>query len=128
MTVSETRPGPMPEPKLEPTEAIASMQDRLIDSVTAGQQEVLDAMESTGRAMIEGVDLTRRSLVDFVAERIRQDIDTQAALMRCRSLDEVRELRSRFLRKAVDQYAGEASRLIMIGRQLASRTLTTPRA
>ena len=120
MTVSET--------EAEPREAIESIQDRLIDRVTSEQQEVLEAMQSTGEAVLEGVNSTRRSIADFLAERIRQDLDAQAALLRCRSMGEVREVQGRFLRTAVDQYAGEASRLLQLGREVAARSLARPHA
>ena len=116
------------EAAVETAEAIESIEDRIIDRVTADQQEILEAVKSTGQAVLEASDSTRESLVDFVAERIRQNLDAQAALLRCHSFGEVRAVQSRFLRTAVDQYAGEASRLIALGRTVAARGLARPGA
>ncbi|MFO1142309.1 MAG: phasin family protein [Amaricoccus sp.] len=116
------------EAVVEAAETIESVEDRIIDRVTADQQEVLEAAESTGKAVFEATDATRESLVDFVSERIRQNLDAQAALLRCQSLGEVRAVQSRFLRTAVDQYSGEASRLIALGRSVAARSLARPGA
>jgi hypothetical protein len=110
-------------PPLAPeAEAIESVQDRVIDTVTATQQEVLETIDSTGHAVFEGLARTQKEMADFIAERIRQDLSTQQAMLRCRSLDEFRDLQSRFLRTAFDQYSGEASRLIGIGRDIAARS------
>ncbi|MFO1209100.1 MAG: phasin family protein [Amaricoccus sp.] len=116
------------EAAAEAMEAIESVEDRIIDRVTAEQQELLEAVEATGQAVIEGTDSTRESLVDFVSERIRQNLDAQAALLRCQSFGEVRAIQSRYLKTAVDQYAGEASRLIALGRAVAAKSLVRPGA
>jgi hypothetical protein len=104
-------------------EAIESVQDRMIDAVTASQQDVLHSIDSAGHAVLDGMRRTQREISAFVAERIRQDLDTQSALLRCRSLDEVRDLQVRFFRTAVEQYSSEAVQLIGIGREMAARTI-----
>ena len=101
---------------------IESPQDRLIDTVTAVEQEAIDTFESAGQAVIEGIGLAQQEIAEFIAERIRQDLDTQQAYLRCRSLDELREINVRFLRTALGQYGGEASRLFKIGGQVAARS------
>ena len=116
------------EAAVETVEAIAAIEHRIVDRVTADQQEILEAAESTGQAVLEATDATRESLVDFVAERIRQNLDAQGALLRCQSLGEVRAVQSRFLRTAVDQYSGETSRLIALSRSVAARGLARPGA
>jgi len=116
------------EAAVETVETIAAIEHRIVDRVTADQQEILEAVESTGQAVLEATDATRESLVDFVAERIRQNLDAQGALLRCQNLGEVRAVQSRFLRTAVDQYSGEASRLIALTRSVAARGLARPGA
>lgn len=108
-------------------EAIESPQDRLIDSVTASQQEAIDSVESAGTAAIEGIGLAQRALSDFVVERLRQDLETQRALLRCRNLGEVREVGFTHLRTAVDQYGREVSRMVRLGTVVAQRSLDRPR-
>jgi hypothetical protein len=44
--------------------------------------------------------------VDFVSTRIRQDLETQQELLRCRNFDELREVQTKFLKTAMDQYCG----------------------
>jgi hypothetical protein len=49
---------------------------------------------------------------------MRQDIETQAKLLRCRNLGEIRETQTRFFRTAMDQYAAEATKLMKIGAEM----------
>ena len=65
---------------------IQSSEDRLIDAVTASQQEALDTIEAAGRTVVTGLGVAQRELVDFVTAHIRHDLDTQQALLRCRSV------------------------------------------
>ncbi|HVH02876.1 MAG TPA: phasin family protein [Amaricoccus sp.] len=102
----------------ESVEAIESTQDRLIDTVTAGQQEAIETIESASQAVLEAFTRARAEISDFVAERIRQDLDTQQAFLRCRNFDEVRDVQVQYLRTALDQYGGE----------VAARSLDRPRA
>ena len=109
-------------------ELLDSIQDRLIDTVTATQQEAIDTIESASQAMFEMFSMARVEISDFVAERIRQDLDAQQAFLRCRSLDEVRDVQVQFVRTALDQYGGEAAKLMRLGGEVATRTLERARA
>ena len=125
---------PIDEPEAEAaegtadTDAIESLQDRLIDTVTVSQQEALETIESASSAVLEALSRAQAEISDFVAERIRQDLDTQQAFLRCRSLDEVRDVQFNFLRTALDQYGGEAAKLVRLGGEVAARSLDRPRA
>jgi hypothetical protein len=63
----------------------------------------------------------REEISDFVASRLRQGIEAQTALLGCRSLGELREVQSRFMRGAIEQYAAEADKVAGIGRDVAAR-------
>jgi hypothetical protein len=122
----ETEAAGAPDP--DAAEPIESLQDRLIDSVTAGQQDAIDTIESAGHAMFEVLSRAQAEISDFVAERIRQDLDTQQAFLRCRSLDEVRDVQVNFLRTALDQYGVEAAKLMRLGGEVATKSLERDRA
>ena len=106
---------------------IAFAQDALIDSVTASQQEALETMEAASHAMFEGLSQVQREIADFVAERIRQDMETQQELLRCRSLEDVRKVQARFFQTAFDQYATETTKLFKLGGDVAARSLERSR-
>lgn len=48
----------------------------------------------------------------FVAERIKEDVKTQHALLHCKSLPEVQQVQAEFLQRAFDQYRAETGKLI----------------
>jgi hypothetical protein len=107
-------------------ETIRSPQDRLIDTVTVNQQEAIESLEAAGQALAVGLEAAQREIADFVTERIRQDLEAQHALMRCRNLREWQDIQFGFLRTAIGQYGGEATRLIEIGGRIAGRSLDRP--
>jgi hypothetical protein len=83
----------------------------------------MQTMEAAGQAMMEGVTKLQREIADFVSERIRHDVETQQALMRCRSFDDVRDVQTRFFQTAVDQYSAEANRLMKLGSEIVHRSI-----
>ena len=68
--------------------------------------------------MIESFTKTQKEISEFLSERIRQDMETQAEFLRCRTLDDIRETQTRFFRTAMDQYAAEATKLLKIGAEM----------
>ena len=103
------------------TEAIASAQE----AVASAQQETLHNIGAAGAAMLEGLTKAQTEISDFITQRIRQDVETQGEMLRCRTLDDVRDLQTRFFKTALDQYAGEASRLMKIGTDMMERSLAS---
>ena len=103
------------------TEAIASAQE----AVASAQQETLQNIGAAGAAMLEGLKKAQTEISDFLTQRIRQDVETQAEMLRCRTLDDVRDLQTRFFKTALDQYAGEATRLMKIGTDMMERSLAS---
>ena len=103
----------MTEPSMAKTAKTTESPER----ETAGIEpvEALQMFESAVSAVFAGLTKAQREIAEFVAERIRQDLESQTQFLRCRTLDEVLEVQSRFLNKAMDQYAAEASRLAQIG-------------
>ena len=97
----------------------------VLDAVVAGQTVAVQAVESTSRAMLEGMEKVRQEVVDFVSTRIRHDMETQQELLRCRNFDELREVQTRFIKTAMDQYTAESTRLMEIGSEAFQRSTNT---
>ena len=97
----------------------------MTEAITLTQQETLHNIGAASAAMLEGLTHAQTEISDFITERIRQDVETQAEMLRCRTLDDVRELQSRFFKTAVDQYVGEMSRLMEIGTDTMQRSLAS---
>jgi hypothetical protein len=87
------------------------------------QEGALQGAGSAGTAIIEGMTEARHEIGAFMSERIRQDMEAQAELLGCRSLDEMRAVQMRFFRGAVDQYSAEAARMMKLGTEIMNRAL-----
>ncbi|MBP7002912.1 phasin family protein [Amaricoccus sp.] len=111
------------EASAETVEEISSAADAVIDRVTASQQQALDTLETASATMLESVARVQRRIAEFVSDRIRQDMEAQQELLRCKSLDEVRDVQTRFFRTAVTQYSEEASRLFRMGGEAIGRSV-----
>jgi len=109
-------------------EVIDTVQDRLIDTVTATQQEAIETLESAGQVFFSTVTRVQEEVAGFLAERIRQDLDTQQALLRCRTLHDVRDVQASFVRTALGQYGDEVAKLVRMGSEVAAKSLDRPRA
>lgn len=105
-----------------PIEDLARPADQAIDAVTATQQDTLEAIETAGATMIENVTRAQRAIADFVSTRIREDIETQQRLLRCKNFDEIRSVQTKFFKTAVEQYKSETVRLLKLG----AATVTKP--
>jgi hypothetical protein len=87
------------------------------------QEGALKDAGSAGATMLEGMGEVRREMSAFISERIRQDIEAQAELFGCRSLEEMRAVQMRFFRGAVDQYSAEAARMMRLGTEIMNRAI-----
>ena len=100
--------------------------DRLVQRLSEQQQEALDRLGIASQAMLDGLTVSQREIADFVAARIYRDIETQRALLACRTLDDLRGVQADFMRNAVDQYFSEMTRLLDLGRDVLARSAKPP--
>jgi hypothetical protein len=91
--------------------------------VSSAQRNALAGAGAAGSMMMEGMAQAQKGVTDFVSARIRNDIDTQRALLGCRSLEDVRDVQSRFFRNAMTQYSEELARLMKLGSEVTQRAL-----
>jgi hypothetical protein len=92
-----------------------------ISSAVQIQQQALGSMERASTSILTGVSEMQKEIAGFVSERIRQDLETQHELLSCRTMGELREVQTRFLRTTIDQYSTEATKLIQLGAQVFRR-------
>jgi hypothetical protein len=109
------------EPVVETGEDLESPENRMIDAVTMAEQEALETLDDVGAATADSVAKAQVEIVTFIARRVQEDLDTQRALLDCRSLDEVRRVQTRFIERAVSQYAEETSRMMRLGGEAVTR-------
>lgn len=89
----------------------------------AATTPAVKAASGAGSAMVDGLAKAHRRAADFIASRIRQDIEAQRELLACRSLEEVREVQSRYFKSAMEQYTAETREMVQLGSEVASKAL-----
>lgn len=70
-------------------------------------------------AWIEGVTRMNGEWARFVAERLKQDAETQHRIFTCGSPVEAQALTADFLRRTIDDYLTETARLSSLGSRVA---------
>lgn len=65
-------------------------------------------------------------ITSFVAERIKEDVQTQHAMLHCKSLSEIQHVQAEFLQKAFEQYQAETGKLIEMSSELAEKMQPKP--
>jgi hypothetical protein len=74
-----------------------------------------------GRAWMEGMAELGSEWTTFVADRIKEDVKTQHALLHCKSVTEAQQVQAAFLQKAIDQYAAETGKLIEMTESITAK-------
>ena len=59
-------------------------------------QQAIETMERAGASLLTGMTEIQKEIAEFVSDRIRQDMESQQELLRYRTIDEVREVQTRF--------------------------------
>ncbi len=57
----------------------------------------------------------------FVADRIREDVKTQHAILHCKSLAELQHVQAEFMQRAVNQYTSETGKLIGMSSEISTK-------
>jgi phasin family protein len=69
-----------------------------------------------GSAWLEAMSDLGSEVLSFVAERVKEDVQTQHQLLHAKSLTEVQHLQAEFVQKAVDQYSAETGKLVELSK------------
>jgi len=69
-----------------------------------------------GTAWLENMRDLGSELMSFMADRIKEDVKTQHAILHCKDGEEMRIIQTDFMRKAVDQYTQETGKLVEMGK------------
>lgn len=89
----------------------------------------LDFPLAVGAAAAEAWMNMGAEAVRFTLERLQQDIETQHALMGCKSLEDMRKIQAEFFAAARAQYAAEAGKMLaLIGNVAAAGMVGATRA
>ena len=109
-------------------ETVVSTTRESIAAAARTQQQAVESIERASASMLAGVAEMQKEVAGFVSGRIRQDLETQQELLRCRTLDELRQVQSRFFRTTLDQYSAEATKLMQLSTGVFMRSLDPSQA
>ncbi|PJI92079.1 phasin protein [Yoonia maricola] len=106
--------------------------DTRLDPVAMGQAMIqqieeagLGSMRWMGTAWFEVMADMNSEVVSFVADRIREDVKTQHALLHCKTAADMQRAQVAFLEKAYTQYTEETGKLIKMGMDMLPDASTT---
>ncbi len=111
-----------------------SIADQAIATGEAVLQQIEDAglgpLRWMGTNWIEAFADLNAEVVSFVADRVREDVQTQHKILHCKTADELQQTQVEFLEKAYSQYTAETGKLIRMSMDMLpgakSRTKHTP--
>lgn len=115
---------PSSEELSEIEDEIETVQDAVIDNVIEIQREALPTMENAGTVLFQGVSQVQQEIAQFVVtDRIRHDFETQQEILRCHTLDDLRDAQMQFVETAMDQYSAEATIVMKLGSKVMARAM-----
>lgn len=97
--------------------------DQMMSLFEEWQNAGLAAWAWTNPSLLQQMSEINSEVVQFVSDRIRQDVQFQQELMKCRDPAEFRELQGQFLKDAFDQYSAETGKLVQMN-QAALKAMT----
>jgi len=95
-------------------------------TATRMQAAALGPLAWMGPAGMEAFNATVTEMSDFVGRRLQKDIETQKALLTCRTLEEVQQVQSGAVREAFEDYRDETERLAGIARKFVADATRLP--
>lgn len=94
--------------------------DKQAATFAAFQGPLVEAASQAFVRYVEGVAELNQEMSRFVAERLRYDAEFGHALTGCHSVAEATEMQQEWIRKAAEDYAGEARKLGEIGQRMVT--------
>jgi hypothetical protein len=72
-------------------------------------------------AWVESLADLGTEVTSFVAERIREDVKTQHAILHCKSMAELQHVQAQFVQRALDQYVAETGKLVEMSGKITAK-------
>lgn len=94
------------------TEAAPLEPEKLFETLTLAQTAGLGSLSWLGTKWVETMSDVGAEWMSFVAERVKEDVKTQHALLHAGNLGEIRQIQSQFLQKAMDDYQAETGKVV----------------
>lgn len=98
----------------QPTQPQSDAQASL-DAVTQLQEAGMGNLLGMTTAWMEALSDMGAEMVSFVAERIKEDVNTQHEILHCKNVEDLQHIQAKFMQKAMDQYHAETGKLVEMG-------------
>lgn len=103
-----------------------SHEKSIVDDVVALGEAAMINLEDAGlgplrwmgAAWFEAAAKMNSEVLHFVADRIKEDVKTQHALLHCKTTKDLQEAQLAFLKDAHDQYTVETGKLVNLGMEM----------
>lgn len=79
------------------------------------QKAGLGNMMGMSTAWMEAFSDMGAEVASFVADRIKEDVQTQHEILHCKNVADLQHIQAQFVQKAVDQYQDETGKLVKMG-------------
>lgn len=84
---------------------------------------LIDAMQNASTAFVpdfgpewlEAMSKVGHEMLTFMSERVKEDLQTQHALLQAKGIAEIQQIQAEFLKKAQEDYAVEMAKLVEMG-------------
>ncbi|SNS74039.1 hypothetical protein [Tropicimonas sediminicola] len=95
--------------------------DAMEQPVAGACESGLDYANWLGNAWVYCLSEMGTEVSHFIADRIREDVRTQHAILHCKDPAGIQEIQKAFIDKAISDYIAETGRLVEIGKQFHHR-------
>ena len=69
-------------------------------------------MVGLSTAWLEALGDIGSEVLSFMAERVKEDVKTQHAILHCKNVSELQNIQAEFIQKALEQYSAETGKLV----------------
>ncbi|MBW4706286.1 phasin family protein [Roseobacter sp. YSTF-M11] len=89
--------------------------DTPLNAFSQLQKAGMGNMLGASAAWVEALGDMGAEFASFLAERIKEDVQTQHEMMHCKNVTEFQHIQAQFVQKAMDQYQAETGKLVEMG-------------
>ncbi|QCO57775.1 hypothetical protein EOK75_19020 (plasmid) [Pseudorhodobacter turbinis] len=90
----------------------------MVDLIKTMQEAGLKSMPFQGTDWLTAMADISSEVMNFTAARLKEDVNTQQALMQAKGLVEIQHIHAEFFQKTMDDYAAETAKLMRMGQTL----------
>lgn len=74
-----------------------------------------------GTAWVEAMSDLGSEFLSFIADRVKEDVQTQHQILHAKDVTEVQNIQAKFIQKAVDQYSAETGKMVELSKSALAK-------